>query len=203
MASALTLSPIANGRLHLVAYRALYIKMPPREGDNLFPFQRRYVDALFNYIMGLFRAYIIGLDREQQKILLKAIAKRAQAMRHSEFPEREFERLVQDLQRSPEIAPPTEAPALFKRRIGIKPSDFLQEHYGRYIRAGALYQRHIAKLDPGLLSALGAEFRGRRHELREFLPTIEMESQAIVERCANPPAKKSAGRRLATALRHR
>jgi hypothetical protein len=121
-------------------------------------------------------------------------------MKESEFPDFEFDRLIADLERRGSVPPPRKATSLYDKKADGRASEFLVSQYGRYIRAGAVFQRDIRRLDPGLMEALDYEFKKRRSELRQLLPPVSVQTDRVLETLPNKPTTSSARSQLVKAL---
>lgn len=89
----------------------------------------------------------------------------------------------------------------FTKEFGISASEFLIKYYGNRIASREIFQHHIRNQDPKLMTALDNEFRGKRSELRELLPTKSAETDYIIERHNVAIERSSTRSHLVAALR--
>ena len=61
-----------------------------------------------------------------------------------------------------------------------KASEFLEEHYGPWLRGNGLYRPDLRKFDKSLSQALNNEFRGRFDELAQIVPTKRSEINSLL-----------------------
>ncbi len=84
---------------------------------------------------------------------------------------------------APEVSPPAdvpplpqEAPAIWDKATGLKPSEFLIATYGVWLEAGVLFRPKLREYDRKLMMALENEYRGRTDKLKELLPTVSVKA---------------------------
>lgn len=77
---------------------------------------------------------------------------------------------------------PKKAPIEYRHRPNQaqKASEFLEDHYGPWLRGNGLYRPDLRKMDKSLVQGLVNEFRGRFDELAELLPTKRSEINALL-----------------------
>lgn len=111
---------------------------------------------------------------------------------------------IGDVRQAPPLAPPpvpVDAPQKWEadRQDGETATDFLARVWGQWL--GRLDQRTLRDRDPKLMQKLDNDYRGRRSDLRKFLPTKSDESQRLLEAAGISPQNPRDRQRIASALR--